>query len=377
MKKVMTPIKVVRAWRVKIPLKEPYYLSKIYPTITHSDCFVIELEADDLSGWGEADPGGKAFTLETCEDVEVFFRSQMAERLLDSSIEELSSGRYPQGVTGSVRSALNVAANDWIGRRASQPICEILGARCWNELPSLWPTSSGTAEQDLAVISRKYIDGYRTFMLKMGSRPIEDDIERVHHVMHMIPADVRLMVDANQGWTLLEAKRFIDATNSLSIALIEQPLPRELNHELVSLRRLSKNPISVDESLLTPSDARQLIEQDAADIFSVKISKNGGINDAIEICKIAEAAGVKVMFNSMIELGITQAAALQVGAITPNVVDFGHAFMSVQRTQDDVTDFGLLKKLGTVALSSRPGLGVDVLKSKIEDYSQSFVEISK
>ena len=54
MKKVVTPIKVVRAWRVKIPLKEPYYLSKIYPTITHSDCFVVELEADDLSGWGEA-----------------------------------------------------------------------------------------------------------------------------------------------------------------------------------------------------------------------------------------------------------------------------------------------------------------------------------
>jgi len=106
----------------------------------------------------------------------------------------------------------------------------------------------------------------------------------------------------------------------------------------------------------------------------VKISKNGGLTEGLAITKLASQHGVKIMMNSMIELGITQAAALHLGCVTPNVVDFGHAFMSVQRTTDDITDFADWKTSGTVALSDKAGLGVTVSRDKIDNYCLATVE---
>ncbi len=74
-------------------------------------------------------------------------------------------------------------------------------------------------------------------------------------------------------------------------------------------------PISVDESLQNPANAREIIDKAAADIFSIKISKNGGLLRGLEIGKAVEADNKQVMMNSMIELGITQSASLHLGTV--------------------------------------------------------------
>ena len=72
--------------------------------------------------------------------------------------------------------------------------------------------------------------------------------------------------------------------------------------------------------------------------------------------------------NSMIELGITQAASLHLGCTLNNLVDCGHAYMSTLRMSDDVTNFSSWIKQGVAYLADAPGLGVDVSLQKIQQY---------
>jgi len=175
------------------------------------------------------------------------------------------------------------------------------------------------------------------------------------------------MTDANQGWTREEAKEFFQNAQDLPLVLVEQPLEANDLEGLSSLRQYGI-PISVDESLQNPENAREIIAKGAADIFSIKISKNGGLLRGLEIGKAVEADNKRVMMNSMIELGITQSASLHLGTVLPNLVPFGHAYMSTLRMSDDVTDFSDWIQSGTVRLPEAPGLGVKVSEEKIQQY---------
>jgi muconate cycloisomerase len=64
--------------------------------------------------------------------------------------------------------------------------------------------------------------------------------------------------------------------------------------------------------------------------------------------------------NSMIEIGITQAASLQHAVTVTNLVDIGHAFMSPLRLSEDPTDFTSFIRNAVVHLPGAPGLGVTV-----------------
>jgi len=369
-----TTIETVNIYRVSIPLINPYYLSKVYDTITHSEAVVVELIAEGISGWGEADPGGIMFTGDTCDDVMGYYANGGARALRGKRLGELISGAALNDIRGATKSAINVAAYDLAGRLTDTPVWKMLGEKHHQALPSLWPTSSGTAEQDMDIINEKYALGYRTFMLKMGSNPVDEDIARAHEVYSQLPDDVRLMVDANQGWSFEEASRFMIGTADLPLGLIEQPIAAADFGRIHELRALASNPISVDESLQCYGDAERIINANGADIFSVKISKNGGLTEGLAIARLAEQHGVRIMMNSMIELGITQAAALHLGCVLPNVVDFGHAFMSVQRTTDDITDFADWKTRGTVSLPDKAGLGIEVRRDKIDQYCLAGLE---
>ena len=69
--------------------------------------------------------------------------------------------------------------------------------------------------------------------------------------------------------------------------------------------------------------------------------------------------------NSMLELGITQAASLQLAVTRSNLVDVGHAYMSTLRLEGDPTNFASFIEDGVVQLPDRPGLGIEVDEEKL------------
>jgi len=79
--------------------------------------------------------------------------------------------------------------------------------------------------------------------------------------------------------------------------------------------------------------------------------------------------------NSMLEFGITQAASLQLGCTLPNLLEVGHAYGSVLRMSDDVTDFRKNLSNQTVTVPEGPGLGVALDEGKLKKYMKEYLDI--
>lgn len=362
-------IKAWDAFRVRIPLVKQYHLSKVYGTLTHSDVILLKIKTSERTiGWGEADPGGMNFTGDTPESVMASIHAGALDSLKGVELESWISSGKNHDRKGSLSAACDVAIHDALARKKGIPVWKLLGQKVRDEIDLLWPTSSGTADDDLAVIKEYAAKGFNTYMLKMGDLPITDEITRVRDVLAGVPDRVRIMLDANQGWTQDEANQFFTASNDLPLILVEQPLAADDLEGLSQLRENYKLPVSVDESLQTPDSAKSILANDAADIFSVKISKNGGLQSSLKIGKMVADKGKTVLMNSMIELGITQCASLHLGCVFKNLVNCGHAYMSTLRTSDDVTDFSSWIEKGTARLRDAPGLGINVDSTKIKKY---------
>ena len=359
----------IDAFHIAIPLVSPYHLSKVYGTQTHSDVIIVRIMTDSgEEGWGEADPGGVLFTGDTGEAVMQSIREEGAERIIGCRVDDWVENGDGLKFQGSVGAAFDVAVHDALAKSRHQPLWALLGEKRREKIDSLWPTSSGTAEDDLEIIQPRLAQGFRTFMLKMGSRPVDKDIERVIEVTRVLPEDVKIMVDANQGWEIEEAMTFVEGITDVPLVLIEQPVVADDHEGLKKISKISRIPVSVDESLQTVEDARRIALGEIASVFSIKVSKNGGLRAGLEIGRIAKEQGILVMMNSMLELGITQSASLHLGCVLDCLIDCGHAYMSTLRMSDDVTDFSNFVREGKAHLPSGIGLGIKVNESKIMKY---------
>lgn len=357
----------VEFWPVKIPLARPYHLSAVLGTLTHSRAVIVRLTLENgVTGWGECDPHAEfdGYTLEkACRSI-----AERTAGLIGESVESWVEQAKGTAHHGTPAAAIDVACHDALAKARGVPVWQLLGQRVHQGVDVLWPTSSGTAAEDLDIIGERHPQGFRTYMLKMGNRPIKDEIIRTREVLEAIPDDVQIMVDANQGWSLEEAEAYVSGCDAMPVVLVEQPLRADDLDGLSQLRAETRLPISVDESLLTPAHAAEIIDRQAADVFSIKISKHGGLANSTLIAEAVRQAGKQVLMNSMIELGITQAASLHLGVTLPHLVPCGHAYMSTMRMADDITDFSDWVDAGRATVPERPGLGVDVSLDKIAKY---------
>ena len=72
----------------------------------------------------------------------------------------------------------------------------------------------------------------------------------------------------------------------------------------------------------------------------------------------------------MLEEGLAQAASLQIGVTLPNLVDFGSAYFSPLRLDDDITTYSEQVRNGWVHINDRPGLGVEIREDVVQKYLQ-------
>ncbi len=90
---------------------------------------------------------------------------------------------------------------------------------------------------------------------------------------------------------------------------------------------------------------------------------------------MADGFGVQCLMNSMLEFGITQAASLQLGCTLSNLMDLGHAYGSVLRMSDDITDFAQNISDGVVTVPWRAGLGVTLNEEKLKKYTTDYLNL--
>ncbi len=366
-------INAIELFHIAIPFAVPYKLSKAYGTLTDAHAVIVKLRTDGgLTGWGEADPLNP-FTQETPATVMAVIRDLIAPRLIGADPTQI--GRIESELDACIhgnrlaRGAIDMALFDLLGKAHNLPAHAFLGGKIHDRLPLLGAIGSGCPEDDARAIDTLIEQGYATVMIKMGALPIDQEIERMVAASRRFGDQMTFIVDANQGWQFKEAQTFIHNIAGHAPALIEQPIARHCIDELSHLRHQADSLLSVDESLESALDALAILRANAADVFSIKVSKNGGLRAGKSIAELAAAAGVRILMNSMLEFGITQAASLQLGCTLPNLLDCGHAYMSVLRMSDDITDFDQNISRALVTVPDRPGLGVAVDEDKLQRHT--------
>jgi len=365
-----------------VPTIKPYVVSDIEGTLISSEAIFVRLHTSDgIVGWGETDPDLQPiFCNESIESIEGILRNYLAPVILgmDPFDIGLIHERMDKIVTNNLfaKAAVDIAIYDIIGKALNMPLYKFLGGALRNKISVLWPLGSNTSEANTNEAIEKVKQGFKSFMIKTAALPMREDIKRVKAIRKAVGENISLIVDANQGWDYHTTIQFVHETEQYKIEFIEQPVPSWDIRGLKRLRESINIPVSADESLFSVRDAYNLISEKAVDIFSIKMSKHGGIYNTKKIINLANVAGINCYMNSQIEMGISQAASLHVGVTVPNIVKgVGHAYMSVLRLEDDVTNIKTWIKNGYIKVGDKPGLGIEVDEEKIKKYKKEMIVI--
>lgn len=246
----------------------------------------------------------------------------------------------PQGA----KMALDGVVHDWVGKRVRQPVWRLLGADRVTPPTSYTigiDTVEGTADRT------RRATGYEVLKIKVGG---PSDLERLRAVRSETSA--RLRIDGNEGWDLDTARALTPELIELGVEFVEQPFPADDIDAFLAYRELEKRlPVLIDEGCKDLGSVAGIAEY--ADGIVIKLSKCGGIREALRMIHAARALGLQVMLGCMIEseLGIAQAA--QLGSLVDYIDLDGHLLISSR----PFTGLGLLD--GCLVLSDRPGLGVE------------------
>ena len=300
----------------------------------------VELEHDGLIGRGEAAP--------------VYYRGESVETataFLAEAGPALGNDPFAlEEVLGALegdaaaRAALDAALHDWIGRRLGVPVWRLLG------LSRRIPPTSYTIGIDTLEGTRERARGarrYRSLKVKVGG---PDDLARLEAVRAESNAPLR--VDANEGWTLEQARELVPALVELGVELIEQPFPADDLDSFRALRELApRPPVVVDEGCHDLSDVAECASY--ADAVNVKLAKCGGLREAVRMVHAARALGLRTMLGCMIESELGIAPAAQIASLFDWVDLDGHLLLA------DRPFVGLELSDGRVLPADAPGLGVE------------------
>jgi muconate cycloisomerase len=358
----MAPIFEAECFEIETRFVVPYKLTE--GTLATTRAVLVKLtDNDGVTGWGEANPS-MSFTGESCEQAQHVLLDTLLPAVLGCAnpepgrVDALLDPLVPRHLCA--KGAVSMALLDLLGKRLHAPVATLLGGVLHSKLPVLWPLSNGTAQDDIRVIDEKAAQGFGSYMLKMGTSPVEDEVRRVAALEARYGDRLKFIADANQGWTLAQARTFFDGVRGSKLAFVEQPVKKDEFEDMASLAASTPLLISADESVVGAAHAAKLAKLGAASVFSIKSSKNGGPLRAQRIAAVAEAFGIRCYMNSMLEFGVTQAASLQHAVTLGNLIDVGHAFMSTLRLVEDPTDFSSFVRNGVVHFPNCDGLGVQV-----------------
>ena len=256
----------------------------------------------------------------------------------------------------AVKAGFDMAMYDLAGKAAGLPVYALLGG---SRRPFKTDCTIGIDTPE--IMARKAVvlveKGFDKIKVKLGTSK-EADLSRIRAIRKCVGDHITLLVDANQGWDFSTAAGFLEEAQPYGLEYCEQPLASWDFEHLKDLRKKSRIPIAVDESLFNAHDAFRLAAGGVCDILNIKLSKSGGIFMGAKIDAIAEAAGLACMIGCMEETRLALTAAAHLASARPNIsyIDLdGHFGLK----EDPVTG-GICYDKANIILSDSPGLGADI-----------------
>jgi L-Ala-D/L-Glu epimerase len=298
----------VEARIVRLELAETFVISR--ESADSADVVQVTIRHDGVDGYGEGAPVDRYG--ETAESARAFVEGH-ASLLGDDpfALEEIGARVAALPGEQAAKAALDGALHDLQGKLLGVPAWRLLG------LPRTGPPTSWTVwlgdPDDMARRAEQAATRFERLKLKLGGGE-GLDVERVRAVRSV--TEHPLQVDVNEWWSLDEALDALPQLAELGVEYCEQPL-RAGDEDGHVLKERSPIPIYVDEDCHTLADVAQCAE--IAHGINLKLSKSGGIREAIRMAHAGRALGLGVMLGCMLESGLSTAAGCCVAPLCDHV----------------------------------------------------------
>ena len=241
--------------------------------------------------------------------------------------EAVESGLGREGLqdvlpAGAARNALDCALWDLEAKHAGRPAWALAGLAAPRPCITAFTLSLDTPERMGRAAARHA--ALPLLKLKVTG---ECDRDRIRAVRENAPG-ARLIVDANEGWTVPMLDGLLPALAALGVEMVEQPLPAADDAALAG-RRFAV-PLCADESCHTRADLPRLAGRYRT--VNIKLDKTGGLTEALALVAEAQAMGFGIMVGSMIATSLAMAPALLLAGCADYVDLDGPLLLARDRT---------------------------------------------
>jgi L-alanine-DL-glutamate epimerase-like enolase superfamily enzyme len=321
---------------------------------------LVRLATDSgLEGWGEGQLGWRASELAPRRDALLPVLAGRSVFDVEELLEQDALQPHP------VRSAVEMACWDLVGKLTRQPLCHLFGGAYRQRIP-VAVRLAGAQGSQIAPLARELAEqGFHTQIIGSSGRPGRD-LETLAAVREAAGERVEFRFDAQANYDLETARELCAQIEPDALQFMLDPLESNELDQIASLRRQTSVALGVWRAIREPADVLALVRCGAAPFVVVDLGLVGGIAPARRAAAIAQAAGVSASLGGGPSVGLAAAAMLQLAASTPAFSGCNEC--AYHQLQDDVLAHPLEIVDGMITAPRAPGLGVEVDRSKVERY---------
>jgi mandelate racemase len=199
-----------------------------------------------------------------------------------------------EGVSLIAVAGLDMAAWDALAKAADLPLAVFLGGSvgpvsAYNS-NGLWLTPMDELGAEAAALVAE--GGFTALKLRLGRERLANDLEAIAAVRDAAGAEIKLMVDFNQGLSLGDALLRCHALDEQGLYWFEEPTTSDNVPGLAQLTRELKTPVQIGENFYGPRQLYLAILAGACDYVMPDLMRIGGVSGWLRAAAIAGAAGL-------------------------------------------------------------------------------------
>ncbi len=343
-------------WKADLGLLRPYTISGQTTSYTENAFIRIELN-NGKWGIGAASPSERVCNERMEDTLAALGKSE--EILKGKGLDAFEALRSKMGEelsdTPAAHAAVDMALYDAFCKSLDVRLVDYLGQK-YTSLPT---SITIGIKDDLGVkadLEEYLANGFKIVKIKIGT-DVERDIAILRKLREWGGRDLKIRVDANQGYTSDNLTTLIRETREIGLEFVEQPYFAPALAQMRDLEESIRAQCMADEDLKTKSDAVALTRGPLPyGSWNIKLMKSGGVTGGKWIGDLAGMYGIPLMWGCMDESRVSIAAALHTAfsCRATEYLDLDGSFDLAR----DVVSGGFEVKDGIMYLTDAPGLGV-------------------
>jgi len=335
---------------------------------------LVEVHTDaGISGIGEV-PGSPLIklVLDAIEATVPWIVGEDPMRITQFLARASDRGWHHYPYLGNAATAgIEMALWDICGKAHGCPVHQFFGGLDTERVPFYW--FIGVDDRTPATARRQAAEGaelgFKTVYIKIGF-DLDNDIALARAIKDEVGDAVAVRVDANEAWSVFEARDALWRFEDVGVEFVEQPIDM---HDIAGLADLKANcrvRIGANQSAWLPAQVPQVLATHAADVVVTDPHQLGGLVPFHNAATMCQTAGIPICKHAFADLGITTIATAQVLGALPSP-QLGHQQFLTFLTHDLCAEKVTFED-GAIRVPTGPGLGIELDREALTFYGDIY-----